>query len=40
MMLTGDQEKIAQRVAKEVGIDEVKADLLPQDKITALQKYP
>ena len=40
MMLTGDQEKIAQRVAKEVGIDEVKADLLPQDKITALQNIP
>lgn len=33
VMLTGDRTKIAQVIAKEVGIDEVKAELLPQDKL-------
>lgn len=37
VILTGDQAAIAQRVAKEVGIPEVKADLLPEQKIHALQ---
>lgn len=37
IMLTGDQRAIAQQVAKAVGISTVKADLLPQDKIAALQ---
>lgn len=40
IMLTGDQCAIAQQVAKAVGISTVKADLLPQDKITALQSIP
>ena len=40
MMLTGDQRAIALQVAKEVGITTVKADLLPQDKIAALQSIP
>ena len=37
-MLTGDQEKTANNVAKETGIDKVYAKLLPQDKLTVLQK--
>lgn len=40
MMLTGDQRVIAERVAKEVGVTSVKADLLPQDKIAALKNVP
>ncbi|EEW54727.1 heavy metal translocating P-type ATPase [Limosilactobacillus antri] len=40
MMLTGDQRAIALQVAKAVGITTVKADLLPQDKIAALQSIP
>lgn len=40
IMLTGDQRAIAQQVAKAVGISTVKADLLPQDKIAALQSIP
>lgn len=33
VMLTGDNEAIAQRVAAELGVDEVRADLLPEDKV-------
>lgn len=40
IMLTGDQRAIAQQVAKAVGISTVKADLMPQDKIAALQSIP
>ena len=40
IMLTGYQRAIAQQVAKKVGISTVKADLLPQDKIAALQSIP
>ena len=36
-MLTGDSQESADAVAKAVGIDAVKAKLLPQDKVTALQ---
>ena len=37
-MLTGDAEDSAQAVAKETGIDEVHAKLLPQDKLSKLQE--
>src|SRR5215216_6436053 len=36
VMLTGDSDKVAQRVAAELGVDEVRADLLPEDKVTAI----
>ena len=36
-MLTGDNEETANSVAKEVGIDEVYANLLPQDKMHHLE---
>lgn len=35
-MLTGDAQKEAQAVAKKAGIDEVRAQLLPQDKLSEL----
>lgn len=39
VMLSGDQESIAQLVAKQCGIDEVHAKLLPQDKVCVLETY-
>ncbi|MDD5098685.1 MAG: HAD-IC family P-type ATPase, partial [Candidatus Pacebacteria bacterium] len=39
VMLTGDNEKIAANIAKEVGIDEFHANLLPEQKIEYLKKY-
>lgn len=39
VMLTGDKREIAQLIANEVGIDEVHAQLLPQDKVTILESY-
>jgi Cd2+/Zn2+-exporting ATPase len=38
VMLTGDSEQAAEAMAKEAGIDEVHAKLLPQDKVTDMQK--
>ena len=38
VMLTGDAKENAQAVAEKIGIDEVHAKLLPQDKVTELQK--
>jgi len=38
VMLTGDDDKIAGSIAHRLGIDEVKAELLPQDKVNELQK--
>ncbi len=38
VMLTGDNERVAQAIAKQVGIDTVIADVLPQEKASAIQK--
>ena len=38
VMLTGDAEDNARHVAQETGIDEVRARLLPENKLTELQK--
>ena len=37
VMLTGDNERVAQRIADEVGIDEVQAELLPEEKVTTIE---
>ena len=37
IMLTGDNERTARAVAADVGIDEVRAELLPADKVTAIE---
>jgi len=39
VMLTGDNEKIAEKIAKEIGIDEYYANLLPEQKTEHLKKY-
>ena len=39
MMLTGDNEQIAQRITEEIGIDKFHANLLPKDKVEYYKKY-
>ena len=39
VMLTGDHEQSAQKVASQVGIEEVHAKLLPQDKAALIDKF-
>ena len=36
VMLTGDNAATAQAIASQLGVDEVKADLMPQDKVAAI----
>ncbi len=38
VMLTGDGEQVARQVADELGIDKVYSNLLPQDKVTAIEE--
>ncbi len=38
VLLTGDNEKVGLSMAKRLGLDSVKADLMPQDKVTELKK--
>lgn len=37
VMLTGDARQVAEAVAKEVGVDVVKSELLPADKVTQVE---
>lgn len=38
VMLTGDNQSVAQKVASELGIDEVRSELLPGDKVAEVEK--
>jgi Cd2+/Zn2+-exporting ATPase len=38
VMLTGDNEQVAQRIADEVGVDEVRAELLPEQKVEIVKE--
>ena len=38
VMLTGDRRAVAAQVGREVGVDEVRAELLPEDKIAAVRE--
>lgn len=38
VMLTGDADAVAKQVAKELGIDEVYSELLPEDKVTKVEE--
>lgn len=38
VMLTGDSERTAERIAREAGVDEFKAELLPEDKYTYVER--
>lgn len=38
VMLTGDHKSVADKVAKELGIDEVHSELLPADKVEQVEK--
>ena len=38
VMLTGDQTAVARAIAVEAGVDEVRAELLPEDKVKAIRQ--
>lgn len=38
VMLTGDNAGVGAAIGREVGVDEVRADLLPEDKVTAIRE--
>ena len=38
VMLTGDRQQAARAVAREIGIDQVHAELLPGDKVTKVEE--
>src|SRR5690606_22322373 len=38
VMLTGDHAAVGEAIGREVGVDKVVADLLPEEKVTALRK--
>ena len=38
VMLTGDTQRVAEQVAKDLGVDEVHSDLLPADKVAQVEK--
>ncbi|MEM7335144.1 MAG: cation-translocating P-type ATPase [Chloroflexota bacterium] len=38
VMLTGDHEQVAQKIGADVGVTKIRAGLLPEDKLTAVQE--
>jgi Cd2+/Zn2+-exporting ATPase len=38
IMISGDHQKVAEAIAKDVGIDEAWGDLMPEDKVAAIKK--
>lgn len=38
VMLTGDSKKVADKVASDLGVDEVRSELLPADKVAEVEK--
>jgi Cd2+/Zn2+-exporting ATPase len=38
LMISGDNQKVADAVAKEVGLDEARGDLMPDDKVTTIKQ--
>ncbi len=38
VMLTGDNERIARQIAAQVGVDEIRARLMPEDKVRAVEE--
>ena len=39
MLLTGDNQAVAHTIAAEVGIDHVKAEVMPEDKVAVIEDY-
>ncbi len=39
VMLTGDNEATAKAIAKQAGIDDARGNLLPEDKLTAIEEF-
>jgi Cd2+/Zn2+-exporting ATPase len=38
VLLTGDREAVARHIARDLGIDEIRAEMLPQDKLVAVRE--
>ena len=38
VMLTGDRKEVADAVGSELGVDEIRSQLMPQDKVTAVEE--
>lgn len=39
VMLTGDNQAVAQSIAEQLNLDDFKAELLPEDKVEAIERY-
>jgi magnesium-transporting ATPase (P-type) len=37
IMISGDHQRVAEAIAKEVGLDEAWGDLMPEDKVEAIE---
>ena len=38
IMISGDHQKVAEAIARDVGLDEARGDLMPEDKVEAIKK--